>query len=81
MIRLLSFLGIILLALLAAPVWALPLAIWHIFRFSAYELLGLAVCVDVYFGAGQWPYYTLSTIGLLLGVAWLRPQMSFFNTV
>lgn len=81
MIQVLSLLLIILVALVFSPVWSIPVILWHLFRFSAYELLFVAMCIDMYFGAHTWPYYTMGAIGGLLLLTWLRPHVAFLDTV
>lgn len=81
MIRTLSFGLILLVALIFSPVWSVPLIVLHMLRYSAYELLILAVCIDVYFGAHAWPYYTLVVVFGLVVITFVRPYVTFFETV
>lgn len=76
--------GFIILLLLSAsaPLWLFVLcAIAYMFRFTAYEVIVLGVCIDVYYGGGgiSIPYYTLGSTLLLLLIEYAKPYISLYN--
>ena len=58
-------------------------ALAYAFRYTAYELLLLAVCIDAYYGVGTFlvPYYTIITCIGLIFIEWLKPRISLYNEV
>ena len=47
---------------------------------EAYELILLAVLIDGYYGVNApLPYYTVSTVALLLVVEWAKPRLLIYN--
>lgn len=79
-LRIVSFVFIATIAVVAPPLIVLPFALAYAFRFRAYELLVLAAGVDAYFGvAAPLPYYTIVTFIMLIAMEWLKPHLSFHN--
>ncbi len=56
-------------------------ALLYAFRYTAYELLLLAVCIDAYYGVGVFfvPYYTIITCAGLIFIEWMKPRISLYN--
>ena len=56
-------------------------ALAYAFRYTAYELLLLAVCIDAYYGVGHLsvPYYTIITSVGLFFIEWMKPRISLYN--
>jgi hypothetical protein len=59
-------------------VWwlSVPLSLWYIVRYRAYELIFLGFCIDVHF-APSFPlfYYTLTATVLVCFGVFLRPRL------
>jgi hypothetical protein len=59
-------------------VWwiAVPLAIWYMLQYSAYELVLAGFCIDVYFAPTflLW-YYTLAALGVVIFGLFIRPRV------
>lgn len=47
----------------------------YIFRYFAWELLVLALGIDIYFSVDALPYYLLTVAGLLLLIEVIRPKL------
>ena len=64
-----------------APVWLLAVcAFLYALRFTAYELLVLAACIDAYYGGFvAIPYYTLVAALTLLIVEYIKPRLIVYN--
>lgn len=78
--RLAGFIILFILSTLVHPLILLPLALWHALNWRAYELLIIAVCADAYFGISYTiPYYTISTLIILIVAEWLRVHLSFYT--
>ncbi|MCA9366016.1 hypothetical protein KC722_00370 [Candidatus Kaiserbacteria bacterium] len=78
--RVAGFLVLFLLSTLVHPLVLLPLAILHALSWRAYELLIIAVCADAYFGVSYTlPYYTITTLVILLAAEWVKPHLSFYS--
>ncbi len=55
---------------------AVPLVLWYVVRFDAYELIVVAFCIDIYFAPNHtWPYYTLVSAGFVLFGMVIRPRL------
>jgi len=82
-----SLLCILTLGVFYAWWWlVVPLAIWQVLRYSAYELVVVALLIDVYYGTPLlFPYYTLAAaLAVFLGLLTqplLRPRVSRSNTL
>lgn len=71
----------ILSTLVPLPLTVLLFCCYAFIWTDGYELLGIAVCIDAYFGAAfAVPYYTLATTVLLTFVAWMKPRLLVYNT-
>jgi len=79
-LRLFLFAALMLLSVFA-PVWILAAcALAYALRFTAYELLVLAACIDAYYGGSSaLPYYTLVTAALLLAVEYIKSRLIVYN--
>lgn len=76
--RIAGFVILFILSTLVHPLILLPLAMWHALNWRAYELIIIAVCADAYFGISYTvPYYTVSTLLILMVAEWLREHISF----
>lgn len=84
MLRILLF-CILLLISVVVPTWLLAvIALVYALRYTAYELIPLALCIDAYYGMsfyGHLPYYTLCAILLLIVVEYIKPRLSLYNEV
>lgn len=60
-------------------IWV-PLMVWYLYRYTAYELLLLGWFIDYGFGtASTWPWY-LTFFALALVVAeWLKPRLVVYT--
>lgn len=55
-----------------------PLLLWYVIRYDAYELMVAAFCIDVYFATGpQQFFYTFAAAGVVLGAIALRPLVRY----
>lgn len=55
---------------------AIPLSVWYLYNFRAYELVGLGLCIDVYFlFTPTLPYYTLGFLGAFILMELLKPRL------
>ena len=56
--------------------FAIPFLVFYVYRYRAYELIGLGLLLDMQFlTTGQVPYYTLFFTGTVLAAEWLKPQL------
>lgn len=81
MIRIVCFLGVALLGIIAPTGVFVVFALAYALRYTAYELMIIAVSIDAYYGLGYAtvPYYTIATtVGLLL-IEWIKPRISVYN--
>ncbi len=80
-LRIISFIGITLVALFL-PLWVFVcFALLYAFVFAPYELLILAVCIDAQFGdtaRGVWFVYTGIAALVTLAVMAARPLLRFY---
>lgn len=59
---------------------SLPLCIWYSYRYTAYELVVLGVCIDVQFQSYiSWPLYTTVSLSLVVALEWLRPHLVLYT--
>lgn len=81
--RLLIFIGVILIALFV-PFWVfLPVAIAYAFWVPAYELILLGAVIDAQFGLGvsHFAYMYLTALALVvLGAELAKPHLVFYRT-
>jgi len=60
---------------------SLPLCLWYTYRYTAYELIVLGVCIDIQFQVyTSWPYYSIFGTTLVIIVEWLRPHLAVYTT-
>ncbi len=82
MIRVLSFVGVVLVGLFL-PFWFfVPVAFIYALMFRPIEVLILAVCIDAQFGdveGGIWYAYTLAGAGILIVTASMKPYLRFYE--
>lgn len=81
-IRVVFFLLIVGIAVVApTPILAIC-ACAYALRYTAYELIILAMCIDGFYGIGSpilIPYYTIvACIGLIV-IEWIKPHISVYN--
>ena len=79
-LRLFLFAALALLSVFA-PVWLLAACtVVYALRFTAYELMVLAACIDAYYGGMPFfPYYMIATTLLLLVVEFIKPRLIVYN--
>ncbi len=77
MMRIVLFITILVSALTGPLVFAICLGVLYAFLYTAYELLILAMIVDVYYFQGEIPYHLLGTILYLFVLEWLKPRLLF----
>ena len=79
--RILSFIILCLLGFLTPLQVFLFCALLYVFFWSGYELLIIALCIDVLFGTTTTSFlYTISAGLLLVGSELLRPYLSWYAT-
>jgi hypothetical protein len=55
---------------------AVPLTVWYLYNFRAYELVGLGVLIDAYFLSQlSIPYYTLGFLTAVTCMEVLKPSL------
>jgi hypothetical protein len=70
--------GLVLATLVFNGLWwiALPLCIWYVITYHAYEIIIGAFCIDVYFAPQLFQfYYTGVAIILVVGGIYIRPML------
>ena len=79
-VRLLLFVCIGIIAIVApTPLLALC-ALAYALRYTAYELIVIAVCIDAYYSVGTFiPYYTIAVCAALILIEWVKPRVSLYN--
>jgi hypothetical protein len=55
-------------------------ALVYAFRYFALEILFITFMVDVYFGVGMLPAYTLGALSILILLEWYKTFSSFYNS-
>ena len=49
--------------------------------FMGWELVFLALAIDLYFAPmTSLPLYTMTAIGVVLALTWVKPRLSFYNS-
>lgn len=79
--RLVWFIAVVLILLIAPLPWALIAVLLYALRYFAWELLIVAVCIDGYFGFGLWPQYTVLIGATILLLEWVAPQLFYTRGV
>ncbi len=78
--RIFLFLSIIVLWYVGLFWFSLPICLWYVYRYTAYELLVLGVCIDIQFQSYiSVPFYTTVSLILVLLFEWLRPHLSGYT--
>lgn len=82
-LRILLFILILFVASVA-PTWVLIVCmVLYSLRYTAYELVVLGACIDVYYGTNMGllvvPYYTVGVTLWLLLIEWAKPSISVYN--
>ncbi len=78
--RIVSAVTLLFLSILVPFPLTLLLFTAHAFVWRGFELLCIAVAVDVYFGhATNYPIYLLSTGAVLLLLEWVKPRLLFYT--
>ena len=55
---------------------ALPLTVWYLYHFRAYDLIVLGLCIDIYFWSAIFmPYYTVGFLGAVLLIEVIKPRL------
>ncbi len=57
-------------------------ALFYALLYSAYELIFLALAIDVFYGSGypmQIPYYTIVALVGVFFIEWVKPYISVYN--
>ncbi|MFM2424426.1 MAG: hypothetical protein RLZZ70_817 [Candidatus Parcubacteria bacterium] len=70
--------GLLLATLVFNGLWwlALPLCLWYVLTFNAYEVIVGAFCIDVYFAPTLFQfYYTVWALMLVFGGMQIRPML------
>jgi hypothetical protein len=80
-VRILLFCVLVFATVVAPTPVFIAIALLYAFRYTAYELLLLAVCIDAYYGVGQIliPYYTITTCVALILIEWMKPRIWLYN--
>lgn len=74
-IRIFSFFLITLAWYFGALIIAIPLTLWHLVQFKAYECIGLGILIDLYFmPITLIPIYTLCFIGIFFIIEIIKPR-------
>ena len=75
-----SIITLLFLSILVPYPLTLALFVAHALVWWGYELLVIAVAIDIYFGhSTTYPVYLLTTAGILVVVEWLKPRLLFYN--
>lgn len=76
-VRILFFILIVIAGCVAPTIVFAAAALLYALRYTAYELLVLAACIDGYYAleGTMLPYYTLSFCAGMLFLEWIKPQV------
>jgi hypothetical protein len=75
-IRAVTFLTLCIVWYFGSMIIAIPLTVWYVYNFRAYELVALGVLLDAYFLSQlSIPYYTLSFLVAVMGMELLKPSL------
>ncbi len=81
-VRSLLFCALVFVAALA-PVFVLALcAFVYVILFRAYELIFLALALDIFYGSGyplHLPFYTIVALVGIFFIEWVKPYISVYN--
>ncbi len=74
-IRLLSFFSLTVAWYFSVLIVAIPLSLWHVVHFKAYEFIALGVLIDLYFLPIRLiPVYTISFAGVYIIMEIIKPR-------
>lgn len=83
MIKRSLFFIILLFIAVGLPWWVLLVCVLlYIARYTAYELIILALFLDTLYGLGtpmNIPYYTIAVSLLMIVVEWIKPRILMYN--
>lgn len=75
-IRIFSFIILSLLWYFGMFIVAVPLTVWYVYTFRAYEIIFLGIVIDAYFlSTVATPYYTLGFLGGFIFMELLKPSL------
>jgi hypothetical protein len=76
LIRILTFITLCMVWYFGSMLIAIPLSIWYLYNFRAYELLVLGVAIDAHFlSEVSIPYYTLGFFAVIVFMEVLKPSL------
>ena len=74
-VRLLSFFTLTVAWYFSVLIVAIPLSVWHLVHFKAYEFIMLGVLIDMYFMPLRWfPLYTICFTGAFIIMEIIKPR-------
>lgn len=75
-IRMVTFLTLNIVWYFGSMIIAVPLTVWYLYNFRAYEIVLLGVLIDAYFLSSLGiPYYTISFLGAFVCIELLKPSL------
>lgn len=81
-IRLVTFLTLCIVWYFGSMLISVPLTVWYLYNFRAYELLALGILIDAYFlSALSIPYYTLGFLAAIVFMELLKPSLRRTNII
>lgn len=81
-LRSLFFCVLLTVAALAPVIVFAISALFYALFYSAYELIFLALAIDVFYGSGypvHIPYYTIVALISVFFIEWVKPYISVYN--
>jgi hypothetical protein len=76
LIRIVTFLTLSIMWYFGSMIIALPLSVWYLYNFRAYELVFLGMLIDAYFfSVVGIPYYTLGFLSAVVCMELLKPSL------
>jgi hypothetical protein len=67
---------IVVASIVSAPVPVfVVLLIVYMYRYTAYELIVIAACIDAFFGWSVVPYYLVGTTVAIVLMEWVKPRL------
>ncbi|MBY0538051.1 hypothetical protein K2P47_01480 [Patescibacteria group bacterium] len=76
LIRIVTFLTLCIVWYFDSVIIAVPLSVWYLYNFRAYELVLLGLFIDAYFLSSLGlPYYTLSFLAAVIFMELLKPSL------
>ena len=80
--RIVAFFTLSIMWYFGSMIIAVPLSVWYLYHFRAYELVVLGVLIDAYFLSGVGiPYYTVGFLGALWCMELLKPRLRHSDSI